>query len=161
MVHFSEKLYNTKHRVPLTENGQPVVSQYCDSFLSTAVAPDHLLSGLINVLLEACFRSLPDNNTRKIVEQNILQSADDNNLPTNGKFLLFKDSAFKGLSSMTMSTLYVVLLFASTYFKDLSGSNKYDTQNILDIPMHLQHFISTYYWQSDIPRKIENLCIRI
>ena len=150
MVHFSEKLYNTKHRVPLTENGQPVVSQYCDSFLSTAVAPDHLLSGLINVLLEACFRSLPDNNTRKIVEQNILQSADDNNLPTNGKFLLFKDSAFKGLSSMTMSTLYVVLLFASTYFKDLSGSNKYDTQNILDIPMHLQHFISTYYYWPDI-----------
>ena len=146
LVRFSNKLVASKHRIRKTDTGSPVVSGYFDSCLSTAVAPDHLLSGLITVLLEACFKSLPNNVTRKSLQNFIMQTAVDNSLATEGPFLKYSGTTFEGLNSMTMSTSYTIFLIASRYFEDLKNTDL-DTQKIFHIPSYLQEFISTlYYW---------------
>ncbi len=114
LIHFTSLIRESIMQFPPDDDlsSSSVVPTHFDSHLSTAVAPDHLLSGLIANVLEACFRSLPDNESRIVVERYILQSAVDNSLPTEGRLLRFSKTTFDGLSSNTMSTLYVVLLFA-------------------------------------------------
>lgn len=149
MIRFSEHMCSSANNLAKTIDGQRVISPYFDSFLSTAVAPDHLITGLISVLLDACFKTLPNNNARNILQSAILQSAVDNSLPTQGDFLLYKGTTFLGIASITMSTLYVVFLFASKYFDDLKGT-KYDTKMVFAAVKPLQDFISTLYYWPDI-----------
>ncbi len=148
LVHFSQELINSC-RLPYRTTTNTIVPSYFDSSLSTAVAPDHLLSGLIATVLDACFRSLPDNNSRRVIENFILQSAVDNSLPTEGPFLRFNKNSFDGINSMTMSTLYVILLFASYYFHNLTNT-KFDTQKLFGVPVSLQNFIAAFYYWPDI-----------
>ena len=148
LVYFSQYLKGQENFSDLTTTDRPVPIVF-DSTLSTAVAPDHLLSGLIATVLEACFRALPCNFSRRLIEKFILQSAVDNSLPTQGSLLRFNGNTFDGLNSMTMSTLYVLLLFASYYFRNLSGSH-FDTQGLFLIPAVLQEFISKLYYWPDI-----------
>ena len=149
LVRFSDNLLSLKDSMRTTSTGNTPVSNYFDSCLSTAVAPDHNISGLILVLIEACFRSLPNNIARISVENYILQTAVDNSLPTEGRFLKFKDTTFDGIASMTMSTLYVILLVATPFFDDLKGTDL-DTQNIFHIVRYLQGYVSTLYYWPDV-----------
>ena len=123
---------------------------FFDSCLSTAVAPDHLLSGIIDVLIEACFFNLPNNEARRSIENEILHAAAENSLPTQGSFLVISSSGtFKGISSMTMSTKYVILFSSSHIFYRLKGT-ALDTQKIFHIPRILQDYIANFYFWPDI-----------
>lgn len=151
MVYYSDglkKLFKTfDNQVPTPFHFK---DKFFDSTLCTAVAPDHLITGLILVLLQACFVTLPNNRIRRSIEEEILLTAVDNSLPTQGHFLGFHSSGtFEGLKSMTMSTLYVVLLCASPILYELKGTSL-DTKGIFHIPSILQEFISTLYFWPDI-----------
>lgn len=147
LVYFSNRLsQQTRSDLPVAANGDLIVTPFFDSSLSTAVAPDHLLSGLATVLLTACFKSIPDDSNRKKVEVAILKSAALNDLPTEGSFLSYKQGRFVGLSSMSMSTTYIILLFGSRIFKDLDNT-QLNTKKLFHIPLLLQNIIAhLYHW---------------
>ena len=126
-----------------------VVPIFFDSMLSTAVAPDHLITGLISILLHACFQSIENKDALQRLESQILCAAAENGLPTDGKFLIFTGTRFSGIKSLTMSVLYVVLLMATPYFNNIQGTTV-DSQGLLTIPQLLQDIVSLlYYWPVD------------
>lgn len=147
LVYVSNKLRERANEdLPRRQDGGYVVMPFFDSSLSTAVAPDHLLSGLATVLLSACFSSLPTNTSRLKVEHLILTAAAENDLPTEGCFVQISGTKYNGISSMSMSTTYIILLFASRIFKDLEKTSL-NTKRIFHIPLLLQSIIShLYYW---------------
>ena len=149
LVRFSNNLLSLKDSIRSTSKGENPVPNHFDSCLSTAVAPDHNLSGLILVLLEACFKSLPTNAARKTIENYIIQTAVDNSLPIQGRFLKYKKTTFDGIASMTMSTLYVILLIATYLFEDIKGTDL-DTEKIFHLLKYLQGFVSTLYYWPDV-----------
>ena len=115
--YFSDKLLENRSVIRQTSSGRHVVPSVFDSSLSTAVAPDHLITGLISSILQTCFNHVRTKDERLHIETRILSSAASNGLFSNGRFLYHEGSSFKGIkNNMTMSTLYIILLFSSRIF---------------------------------------------
>ena len=127
-------------------NGDYIVPIGFDSFQSMAVAPDHLLSNLIDNVLTACFQSLDSNEKRKEFELWIITDTSSNGLPHQGKFLKWKDSTFEGIKSLSMSTRFSLLLFAVFPFKLEYLRSK---RIVFDLPRRLQCFIALVYHVPD------------
>ena len=149
MVALSAKLVKRKMEIPNTSKGKKVVSGFFDSSLSTAVAPDHLLTGLIVTLLHTAFSKVPTASERMRLQHQILCAATDNGLSTNGKFLYNETSTFKGIkNNMSMSTLFTVLLMSTPFLEKLSAGNG-DHNNAFNLPILLQRFIATLFFWPD------------
>ena len=64
LVSLSNQLNDKSTSIKKTCNGTPVLQAFFDSYQSTAVAPDHLLSRLSADVLSCCFEFIPCKNKR-------------------------------------------------------------------------------------------------
>ena len=145
-VYLSNKLLDNRRSIPNSQYGVPLVNYLFESSSSVSVAPDHLISGLISNLIEMCLYSLPSTSHILKFQSFVLSTAAENNLPTEGPFAVMKDNSFSGISTMSMSTLYVLLLCSTPYFETPISpvDSKKRPFNMCRI---LQDYISLfYYW---------------
>lgn len=64
LIYLQQALNKKLDSIPVTEEGNPVVSGLFDPYSSNIGAPDHLLTGLSKDVLNASYRSLPSNTLR-------------------------------------------------------------------------------------------------
>ena len=118
-----QELSKARHRVPLTENGQPVVPATFDPYLSVLVAPDHLLTGLSVDVINLNFRILSPGQ-RVMVEAILLHMLQSNGMRheahvyNHGKLCLH---------SMSMSSIYNLLLLSPWAFLCASHADQSGT----------------------------------
>jgi len=144
-VSLSKKIREMCNDVPLYQ-GRPVVDPTFDSAMSTAVAPDHMFTGLIKNLLTLCFSTLSFEEQRT-AEIQILDNLKSNGLPFSGYLLKKdKDGKINGLHSLTMSELFCILLCADPVFYSMYVKRKI---SLYMMPRKLQRFVaSTYRWRT-------------
>ena len=159
-VYMSNKLLEKRAKIPNTNEGTPVVSHLFESSRSISVAPDHLITGLISNLIEMCLHSLPSVAEIWKFQSFVLSTSAENNLPMEGSFVLITDNSFRGISTLSMSTLYVLLLCSTAYFRTpLSPVDG----NVRPFSMckTLQDYVSLfYYWPTkyyDLDNEIDSV----
>lgn len=146
LVNLSHALRQRVKDIRKTASGLPVVQPYFDSYQSTAVAPDHLLSGLVHDILKCCFEAISSMENRTLIEAKILSAAAANGLQTEGTFLAHKDGKFTGIKSMSMSTLFVIIMVSIPYFNRLSMETSLRIHPF-SLPGQLHSYISLlYFW---------------
>ena len=108
----STSLEAVQEEVPKTENGVSVVPAIFDPYRSAVIAPDHLLSGLAQDVLNACI-SAASPRIREVAELQILGALK--------KFRMGRQNRLFGtnnLLSMNMSDIFSVLLIAPMAFEN-------------------------------------------
>lgn len=125
-----------------TQAGRPVVPYGFDSVQSTAAAPDHLLSGLIDDVLWLCFTKLQTEEEQNRTEALICSNAKRNGLDTQGRFMKWKNGKPDGLRSVTMSTNMCILLAAAPTFRQ---HYQRTGNSVFLLPQKLQNVIACMY----------------
>ena len=111
--HLSPDLRNARERVPLTENGERVVPAIFDPCRSAVLAPDHLLAGLSQDVLNAAL-SVFQKMQRLTAEICIQEAFRTHGLETQSH--IFNADAIK-IHSMSLSSMFNVILVAPFAFK--------------------------------------------
>jgi hypothetical protein len=109
----SNAISAARGQVPLTELNVPVVPAMFNPYMSSMVAPDHLLFGLAQDVLRATL-SLCTPQVRKHVDILIRSSLSSSNL---GKHRQVVNSSSASINSMGMSDMFAVLLVAPICFE--------------------------------------------
>lgn len=130
-------LLRRQENMPKTSHGMSSNMYHFNLFPSTTSAQDHLISGLINEVLQLWFRSLYSSICRKRVNNSIQGDISKNNQPITDAVLRCSPSdetlCHQGvvqLKNVTMSNLFCVVRFASNVF-DLSTYMAAPTQTFL------------------------------
>ena len=133
-------------RPPLRDDGNYTHTSLFDSSMSTAIAPDHLVNGLVKNVLTVVFSTL-NNNQRRKIEVQILDMAIRNGLPVTGAILRWgKNHAYQGIMNQTMSALMCILLCTSVIFYIEFPAPECI---VYRLPNVLQRFVAKlYYWPS-------------
>ena len=144
LVKLERDLEERRDEIPTTLSGMPVVPGMFDASLSTASAPEHLLSGLAKNALTISFKMLPSDEERQIVEVTILSFLKSNRLPTDRSILKWdRGGKCKGLQSMTMSSIFCTLLVASHVFRKYENGR---TDSPFYILSHLHEIVANVFW---------------
>ena len=125
-----------------TQDGRPVVPYDFDSVQSTGAAPDHLLSGIIDDVLDVCFTKLQTEEEQNKTQALICSNAKRNGLDTQGRFLKWKNGKPDGLRSVTMSTKMCILLAAAPIFRQHYQRTGKD---LFLLPLKLQNVVACVY----------------
>ena len=147
-VQVASALRESVLRLQLKGDGTPVVPGVFDSYLSTAILPDHLLTGLIKNVLHVCFRCLNSDGDRHSFDEVICSYISETNLPSIDSILVLNRGKFSGLQNLSMSSLFIVLLFASHLFDlyDKRWSSAIASPSPFHLPMLLQRIVEHLYW---------------
>ena len=124
-------------------DGRPTVPYGFDSVQSTAAAPDHLLSGIIDDVIGLCFAFLPSEEEQIRTQAIICSNAKRNGLDTQGRFLKWKSNKTDGLRSVSMSTKMSILLTAAPTFRQHYQSTG---KTLFLLPLKLQHVVASIYY---------------
>ena len=144
LVRLEQELGQGRSAIPVTAAGKRVVPGIFDACLSTAAAPDHLVTGLIKNGLTFCFKILDNDRLRKEVEILILHTMKSNGLPTETHILRWDSyGKCKGLHSLTMLSLFCILSISGHVFRRYSSSFPGDPFSIL---RDLQKLVSIMFW---------------
>lgn len=122
--------------------GIPIVPYGYDSVQSTAAAPDHLLSGLIDDVISLCFSKLWTEEEQLRTQTIICSNARRNGLDTQGRFLKWKGNKPDGLRSVTMSTKMCILLAAAPTFRQHYQKTG---KELFLLPLKLQQVVASVY----------------
>lgn len=82
------------------------------SSLTSAAAPDHLLTGLIKNITTVCFNSLSTEVTRKNIEAKVQYAASTNGVPVNGSFLKWSSDG----KDNEMNSMEIISFFLSFFY---------------------------------------------
>ena len=116
-----------------------------DSSQSCAIAPDHMITGLIKNTLSVVFGQLDNDQRRAAVERRILSCAHENGLPVTGRVLRWdKHGVSGGLNNHTMTTLMCLLLCSAPAFE---AEYLRTGDPVFNLPRRLHNFAAAvYYW---------------
>ena len=144
LVHLSDLLRRAAARASDDAEDQLTPLMF-DSSLSCAVAPDHMLTGLIKNTLSVAFGNLRNDERRAAIERQIFSSAQQNGLPVTGHILRWdKHGTSNGLNNHTMTTLMCLLLCSAPAFE---GEYKATGNRAFLLPRRLQNLAAAiYYW---------------
>ena len=141
LVHYANRVRMMPSSTSPHSSDNPICTSL-DSCLNIAAAPDHLLTGLITDALTVCFANLRTDRERTSIEIEMLDTADANDLVTDGPFLKWDKGKFDGLRSMSMKSRYAMLICAATVF-DRQFHNT--SKNVFMLPGKLQNLVSLVF----------------
>ena len=135
-----------------TKNGLPPVPLVFDHALSIPAVPDHVVSGLVAYLMNACFNSLEDDNTRRYMEAKIVSAANENGLEVRRHILTWvkkgSDTKYTGVASNSMTAWMCILLVSGPIFKDYNTDKN---RAVFKLPALLQDVVTALYkWPSRV-----------
>ena len=133
-------------RSPTTSSGREVVSTVFDSYLSTVMLPDHLLTGLIKNVFEVCFTCLQSNGERQQFDKFICNNIFQSGLPSIDTLLVFSGDRLSSLTNLSMSGWFCVLLIAADVFNSYGRAIASNVINPFHLPKLLQRVVSLLYW---------------
>lgn len=124
LLKLTKTLQSRQSEIPFNMEGERVVSGFFDAYLSNAVAPDHLLTGLGSHLLDVMFKQLEDTAMKRRVDIVICSTLKQIGCHSQTTICNVKmDCAH----SMSMSAMYGVLLIMPYVLKSLSLEKKTPT----------------------------------
>ena len=123
-----------------------------DHALSVPAVPDHLLSIMVSAVMSACFKSMNDDETRRVTEMRIVNAASSNGMEVKHHVANWEKGPngprFKNIASNTMSAWLCILLVAAPIFEELHAL---ENRTVYLLPRKLQTFVSVLYkWPKQV-----------
>lgn len=134
------ELDKCRDKIPRTTDGHPVVSDHFDAYSRNAIAPDHLLAGLGQYLVETVFLLLPSDHERFNLEIVLCHAL--RNLGMGSHASLFNTKS-KNLNSLSMSTVYSLISVLPSFLRVMKYDQSLPVYNILET---FNELLSLTFW---------------